>query len=374
MREQMEQRFKEVQIPEFRERARTDVVRWVFSKQWIWSYQDLRRGPDEGILPGPEGAYFACGYNSAEQPIVLIEFEMREVVSPEGEAAPRVPTKDALVEEFISHQGSTLDTARFVRGELKDVQRLTFQDRTLIESLVRREDGLYAHHRTHYEGGRTKLEQCLSDNGSVVFEITYGPNGEQRFFRVRRDGTRFELGQPLPKGVTLKSLKATVRARLIALIPQLVLSAGIREPIYCVSLAYDNEGNDPLPPLIGIGLESERRNWQSQHGKKARDYVWNPAEFTHFEKPYTQLEDEALEEACDYLNSKAAETGSPASAIKLLLEVATELNNLSWPEEILRTPDFLVYAVDLEQGDLRKNLRKFLSPENLRELKNKGLL
>jgi len=226
----------------------------------------------------------------------------------------------------------------------------------------------------HYEGGRKKLEQCLSDSGSVVFETTYGPNGEQRFFRVRRDGTRFELGQPLPKGMMLKSLKATVRSRLVALTPQLVLSTGIREPIYCVSLAYDNEGNDPLPPLIGIGLESERVAWKAQYGNKARDFIWNPAEFTHFEKPYTQLEDEALEEACDYLNSKAAETGSAASAIKLLLEVATELNNLNWPEEILRTPDFVVYAVDLEQGDLRRNLKKILAPGELDVLKQEGLL
>jgi hypothetical protein len=215
MRQEIEQRFKEAQMPGFKERARADVVRWVFSKQWIWSYDDLRRGPDESILPGPEGAYFACGYNSAEQPIVLIEFEMREVVS----AAPRIPTKDPLVEEFISHHGSTLEVARFVRGELQNVQRLTFQGRKLVESLIRGEDGLYAHHRLHYERGRKKLEQCLSDIGSVVFETTYGPNGEQRFFRVRRDGTRFELGQPLPKGMTLKSLKATVRSRLVALTP-----------------------------------------------------------------------------------------------------------------------------------------------------------
>jgi hypothetical protein len=114
--------------------------------------------------------------------------------------------------------------------------------------------------------------------------------------------------------------------------------------------------------------------WKAQYGNKARDFIWNPAEFTHFEKPYTQLEDEALEEACDYLNSKAAETGSAASAIKLLLEVAAELNNFNWPEEILRTPDFVVYAVDLEQGDLRRNLKKILAPEQLDVLKLEGLL
>ena len=55
-----------------------------------------------------------------------------------------------------------------------------------------------------------------------------------------------------------KFAKETIRARLLACIPQVIANAGLSESIYCVALAYDGEGNDSLPPTIGVGLESER--------------------------------------------------------------------------------------------------------------------
>jgi len=208
----------------------------------------------------------------------------------------------------------------------------------------------------------------------VFYEIAFGPRDEQTFYKVRRDGTRFQLYQPFPKGVTLKSVKETIRNRLLALVPEVVAAAKTAGPIYCVALAYDGEGNDALPPLIGIGLESERQRWQAEQGKIAWQWIWNPAEFLHYEKPHTQIEDEALEEACDRMNSKLAESASMAPAIKLLVEAATELNNATWPAEVQRTPDFIVYAVDFELGSLRKNLKASLSPKQLAELKAKKLL
>jgi hypothetical protein len=172
----------------------------------------------------------------------------------------------------------------------------------------------------------------------------------------------------------LKSIKDTILTRLLALIPQVVTNAGLKDAVYCVALAYDGEGNDPLPPTIGIGLESERKRWLAAHGKDARDWVWNPAEFLHYEKSHTQIEDEELEEACDLLNSKLAEGDSIAPAVKLLVEVATELNRYPWPETFLRTSDFAVYAVDYELGSLRKNLKACLPADRLAALQARRLI
>jgi len=362
-------------LPVFRQRAKAEAVRWVFSTEEIWSYEDMRaRGSDSSILPGPDGALFACGYDAADRPIVLQSFDWEYVWPKSGSGEPeKRPTKETAAEEFIAYSGDTLDVTRFVWGRLEAVYRLRFQDRLLVEDETVRQ-GVYQHERIHYQGRRRTLEQFISNDGRVVSEIAYGPHGKQTFFRVRRDGTRFELYQPLPKGVTVKSLKETVRARLLALVPQRVASAGIREPIYCVALAYDGEGDDALPPLIGIGLDSERQRWKAEHGKKARQWVWNPAEFQHYEKDYTQLEDDALEDACDYLNGKMAETGSAAPAIKLLVEVAAELNKSPWPKTVRRTTDFAVYAVDFELASLHRNLKRILSAEKLAKLKKTGLL
>jgi hypothetical protein len=355
----------------FRERAKAEAKRWVYSTEEIWSYEDLRaRGSESSLLPGPEGALFACGYDAAERAIVLQQFEE---VEPETDTEASAPTKEICVEEFIAWSGDTLDVTRFVRGELHMVCRSKFQDRLLVED-ERVRHGVYQHERIQYQGRRMRLEQFLSHDGRVVSEIAYGPHGEQTFYKVRRDGTRFELYQPLPKGMTVKSLKESVRSRLLALVPELVARARIAEPLYCVALAYDAEGGDALPPLIGIGLESERQRWKAQHGKKAWQWLWNPAEFQHYEKEHTQLEDDALEEACDYLNGKMAENGSAAPAIKLLLEVAGELNRSTWPKSIRHTADFTVYAVDLELAHLRKNLKQILSVEKLNQLKKEGLL
>jgi hypothetical protein len=261
---------------------------------------------------------------------------------------------------------------RFVRGELERVSRLRFQGRLLVEdeSVVQ---GFYQHTLIHHQGSKKKLQQSFNNKGQVFFEIDFGPHGEQSYFRVRRDGSRFQLYQPLPKGITVRSLKETVQKRLVTLIPELVSAAKIREPIYCVALAYDDEGNDALPPAIGIGLESERQRWKIEHGKKAKDFVWNPAEFHHFEKSHTQLSDDTLEEACDYLNSKWAEGDSASPAAKLLIETAAALNQTEWPSSVQRTHDFVVYAIGLEGSGLRKSLKASLTPERLAILKADGL-
>jgi hypothetical protein len=280
--------------------------------------------------------------------------------------------KTVSCEEFITHDEDTLEVLRFVRGKLERVSRLRFQGQLLIEdeSVIQ---GFYQHTRMRYEGSKNKLQQSLNNKGQVFLEIDFGPHGEQSYFRVRRDGSRFQLCQPLPKGITVKSLKETVRKRLVALIPELVSAAAIREPIYCVALAYDDEGNDALPPTIGIGLESERQRWKAEHGKKAKDFVWNPAEFHHYEKSHTQFSDDALEEACDYLNGKWAEVGSASSAAKLLMETAVTLNQANWPLAVQRTQDFVVYAIGFEGSGLRKSLKAGLTPEKLAMLKAEGL-
>ncbi len=380
MRQELEQRFKaEAQmLPILRDRRKAEVVRWEFSTQEIWSYEDMRRHSlDSDILPGPDGAFYACGYDQAERPIVLQHFDGLDTFVPPAPGEPaepqRIPTKQIWAEDFISYCGETLDVAWFMRGELEAVYRLTVRDQLLVEEEVFRH-GVYQHTRFHYEGRRIHLQQSISEKGQIFLEIAFAPNGEMTYFRVRRDGSRFQLGQPLPKGVTVKSLKETIQDRLLPLVPQVVASTKISEPIYCVALAYDGEDNDALPPLIGIGLESEREHWLAEHGKDAWQWIWNPAEFNHYEKAHTQLDDDTLEEACDLLNSSLAERASSAPAVKLIVEVATALNQVTWPAQVKRTSDFVVYAVDFELSSLRKNLKTILAPEAWAALKAKKLI
>jgi hypothetical protein len=227
------------------------------------------------VLPGPDGARYAYGYDEADRPIVIQLFDSDSIgMMPPASENPggqpvlqRIPTGHVRREEFIAYRDDVMDISSFLQGELAGVYRLQVRDGLIIQQEVL-EQGIYRHGRFEYEGRRKKRCQALSDTGQVIEETLYGPHGEQTIFRVRRDGTRFELGQPLPRGVSVKSLKQTIRTRLVALVPEVVAQAGINETIYCVALAYDGEGNDVLPPVLGIGLESERRRWQNEHGLK----------------------------------------------------------------------------------------------------------
>lgn len=370
---QIEQRFEAEadKLAEIRERFRTRVVRWAYAEMEIWDWMEKRQWVvDENMLVDPKNALYSCGYDVSDRPIMLCHFDSETVYEPE----PRqIPLGTVWCEEFIEHQQDTLEVLRFVRGELERLSRLRFEGKLLVEdeSVIQ---GVYQHTLIHYEGSEKKRQQSFNNKGKIFFEIDFGPQGEESYFRVRHDGTRFRLGQPLPKGITVKSLKDTVRQRLLELVPELISAAAIPGPIYCVALAYDDEGNDALPPIIGVGMESEREGWIAEHGKRAKDFVWNPAEFQHYERPHTQLFDNVLEEACDYLNSKWAETDSTAAAANLLIETAAALSQMEWPPSIQRTPDFVVFAVGFEGGGLRRSLKASLGPEKLALLKGKGLL
>jgi hypothetical protein len=231
----------------------------------------------------------------------------------------------------------------------------------------------FEHDKYIWEADFLRLEKSYDEKGRLVMEVENERNGEYKIYKIRKDGSRWLLGQPMPKGVTVKSLIEVVRRRLLEVIPKTVKSAGIQEPVYCVALAYDGEGNDALGPCLGIGLDSERQKWLAEKGKDAWQMVWNPAEFKNYEKPNTQLEDEDLENASEWLNGALSER-SPAPVIKLLVEVAAELEKLDWAGIINATPDFVVYAVDFELGDLKKNLKKIVSPEKLKTLKTAKLI
>ena len=122
--------------------------------------------------------------------------------------------------------------------------------------------------------------------------------------------------------------------------------------------------------MLGFGLEEERRQWRD--ADSTRSNVWNPAEWTHYEKKYTQLADQKLDELVELLNSQWKEKGTTAPAKKLLLDICRDLAGRQWP--FPTTPDFVVYCVDFELSELRKNFKALLPSARLAEFKKAKLL
>ena len=137
---------------------------------------------------------------------------------------------------------------------------------------------------------------------------------------------------------------------------------------------YDGEGNGAFPPCLGLGLESERCRWIAEKGKEAKWFVWNPAEFTHYEKNHTQFEDKQLEELSELYNRIIEGKDNYAAPVKLLNEIAAALAAMDWSGKLKTTPDFVVYAVDFELGELAKNLKKSVPAPLLAKFKAEKLL
>ncbi len=147
---------------------------------------------------------------------------------------------------------------------------------------------------------------------------------------------------------------AELIARLVALVPAMIGRLAVGEPIYAVVMAYD--GEEPGVPILGVGLASERAAWQQAYGEDARWYLWNPAEYQHFD-----------------VDALAVSAGFEGAGREVLNQVAKLLNRIDWSDYAVMTDDFVVFATDLEGGDVVENFEMSLTPEQLEAVLRLGL-
>jgi hypothetical protein len=372
MKREFLERFKaEEQLQsKIREETTARVAKWVFSKCEIWDPLTNRRKNNTSPLPDAEGAHYAYGYDNEGRPIIVRHFN--EEIDPAETKRKRAlvyrVTNEVLVEEFIRYELDNVYLySRYLDGRLIYLRRLAFEEGKLVED-ESVHHGYYSRVQNIYDGRRLSICRTVDDSGRVLQESVHERGRPARHYRLRRDGTRFELYQPLPKGVTVKSPLQKVRERLLKLIPETVAKAGLMEPIYCAALAYDGEGNGVLPPIMGVGTKSERERWIREHGSNASGYIWNPAEWENYETSNLEMNDDEFEEACDLATTALASRASETPAIKMLVEVCAELNRSSWPSEIKRTEDFIIYPVDFELGSLKRNLKASTTVQQLKKV------
>ena len=185
------------------------------------------------------------------------------------------------------------------------------------------------------------------------------------------DGETVVVYERPKKGETLRSLSALAEEQLVSLIPEVVAKAKIRSKVYCLVLGYYTER--PLPPCLGIGLESERTAWVKKHGKDVRFLLWNPEEFRHAFVDKLKLDAPEVSRACHLLNEMMREKESCAASRKLLNSVAKRLMQRDWSGELKVTNDFVVVACDIEgQVELAGNFKQSVPKPQLAKLKSNG--
>lgn len=212
--------------------------------------------------------------------------------------------------------------------------------------------------------GQKKIEIMTFDEAGEVISD----------FALKADAKPAARKKGAEKAFSLNDLLELIRKRLLKVIPQTAAKARISKPVYCLALAYDGESNEILPPLLGIGLESERQGWIQEHGREAKDYMWNPAEFKHYEQKNTHLKNEELEAWCVQANELLEKRGTNAPARRMLNAVAASLAKQRWKGKLKTTADFVVYAVDFELGSLQKNMKLSVPEKRFATLRKAKLL
>jgi hypothetical protein len=342
------------------------VVRWEYAADIAWGWHPFCVGEGETLATldaAEEDTDYAYGYD-AHGRVRVVRSHLRLWRKYPGSR----PSED-----FLRYSPDTIEVSEFGPKQLIAVETVTLSGGRAIRIESFNHDGVYAWTTVDWDGDRVAKYRWCVPKLRVDCERVLDERGRTREeYRVKPDGTRVATGgadKPLPKGVTLKTLAETIRTRLLKVVPKVLRAARIREKVYCLALAYDGEGGGVLPPLLGLGLERERRKWIGKYQTRARDYLWNPAHFEHYEKPHTQLNDEALEEACrDYIE-QLNRRGSDSPARKLLNEVAAELGRISWEGVLDTSADFVVFAVDFEGADLRKSMKQSIPAARLAGLK-----
>jgi hypothetical protein len=247
---------------------------------------------------------------------------------------------------------------------------------------------LSRHERYLYDGGRiTAIEVATKrfpgtkneSSDACREEVSYDEFGRlDSVVAVFPIGsTAYPKGRNLPlfrrpkKGETIESLSAIVEDQLVELIPQVVARARVRQPVYSLVLGYYPE--NPFPPVVGLGLESERQTWAAEHGADAVGIVWNPEEYAHAFRPNLDFKDAGLIKASDLLNLEIRRKKKWGVAAQLLNRVAVRLRARDWSKSLKRTRDFVLVACDIDsQVELPRNLKASVGPELFNDLKAHG--
>lgn len=366
----LEKRFdaEENAYRHLRKSCETKVVQWEHWDKFYWhwdpveqmTYQDewWKKHPpkrtSKGKAVSKREALYSYGYDANGRVVIVTS------------ALPSAPLSEVEY-EFIRYSGNTLISSKFFGDQLMEVSTAKMEGyrATRVENIGGQSG----------EGWHT-IEWREEQVSRMLFgELGEPPWQEERYSKTGKLIGRYDLPRKLrlPKGVNVQALARTIREHLMRVVPKIVAKAAIKRPVYCLTLAYDGEGNGVVPPSLAIGLDSERKKWIRTKGKAAKEFIWNPAEFRIYETEKTVLPtDKKFEQACDWYNQLLEKKGSEKPARDLLNQVATDLAKLNWKGKLNTTEDFIVFAVDYEGADLKQNVKASVAPKLLAKFKAAG--
>ena len=162
-------------------------------------------------------------------------------------------------------------------------------------------------------------------------------------------GTGYVRYQKKDKKISYKALSEKAMERYYALLVPTIKEYSVKEPLYCLNIAFDYQC--VMPPTIGFGTESQRQKWKETLGKRANDLLWNTADYAHTVEIETDNQDTAL---FDLFNQETEMQEKESAATKLLVACAKRLKEEWASLGIPSTDDFVVAVSDIEESFLKK--------------------
>jgi hypothetical protein len=327
---------------------------------------DLKRGRK---LTHPRARAFEYGFDKAGRLILARQ--------------PSTPQEPSY-EEFWAYRGASAESAAYFLNKhhsIHYVTRARFSKGLIVACDVLDANGQadfaerysYRRGRLHRIGGFFKEGREAED---YRLEIAYDRDGVFQAIRQYYGGW---AGNSVPiywnpaRAPSLEKLWKAIEKWLLVSIPAAVHRARIKDQAYCLAIAYDNE-NHALPPFIGIGLDKERQSWLATKGRDARGLIWNPAEYSRYEDGTLDFSEAEWNDTCQRFCQFALSKGYTWCERKLLNQVAARLNKLAWRRILPVTEDFIVYAVDLEGADFKRNLKDGVPAGKLKQLRRQKLI
>ncbi|MEK7781640.1 MAG: hypothetical protein AAB370_09110 [Verrucomicrobiota bacterium] len=347
-----------------RRRCKSNVARWEYWlwPDWHWIPDYLLEHHKSPKRTSRKKACYHYGYDAVGRVVFI-----REDFEPEDE--------DDGTFYFLRYSGNTVSGFELLGGELYPVFEAALSNGRIVKLEQTRFDDWNTKIIEWREGSVFKVITTKKHDRSskVVIEQTYNQKG-----KLIAEVDRSKIKEkPLPKGVTLKSLGDELQKRLIQAVVKTVTKHKLKKPVYCLALNYDCEGNPIMPPMLAIGLDSERQARLKKGGKDAKLDIWEPEQMSLFAKEETDeviFADKKLQQACDYYNRLLEKKGDNTPAHKLLNEIAAELGHMDWKGKLNTTDDFIAYAVDTDLADLQKNLKQSVPAVLLKKLKAAKML
>ena len=128
---------------------------------------------------------------------------------------------------------------------------------------------------------------------------------------------------------------------------------------YSIGFTLVFDENETPEVLVGISSEDEVEKWKSEHNENAKYYVWNTAEYEHFEiEGFHDLKIFSMDNKYreDYL--------SEINSIIRKLDIEFRKDG----------KDFYIFSNDVDDDNFMDFLNKSLSKESLSHLESEGLL